>query len=67
MVLADGILHRLGESECDAVIAHELAHLCNDPLWISAAAGSASTLLALGLASLGGGDGALHVLAFQCC
>jgi Zn-dependent protease with chaperone function len=36
VLIGDGILHRLSEDECDAIIAHELAHLANRTFWFFA-------------------------------
>jgi Zn-dependent protease with chaperone function/tetratricopeptide (TPR) repeat protein len=33
MLLYDGVLYRLSEEECDAIVAHELAHLANHSFW----------------------------------
>jgi predicted Zn-dependent protease len=33
IVVTDGILRRLAADECDAIVAHELAHIANRSLW----------------------------------
>jgi len=37
LVVTDGILHRIGNDECAAIIAHEIGHVANGSLWILAA------------------------------
>jgi len=34
LVVTDGILQRLEPAECDAIVAHELAHIANKSLWL---------------------------------
>jgi Zn-dependent protease with chaperone function len=46
-VLSDGVLHRLTDGECDAIIAHELAHFATGSLWIHAAVPCISAALAV--------------------
>ena len=46
IVISDGILKRLTPRECDAVIAHELAHLANGTGWILLSITSFSAFLA---------------------
>lgn len=52
LVVTDGMLHRLGPDERDAIVAHEMAHIANGSLWVLA-----------GLFSL---SCSLGVLAFVC-
>jgi len=37
LIVTDGILHRIEKDECAAIIAHELGHIANGSLWLSAA------------------------------
>lgn len=34
LIVTDGVLQRLEPAECDAIVAHELAHIANKSMWL---------------------------------